>query len=145
MKDTDKAGYKMSGVIQVVEETRDDLIHGREEQTQERAVKQEKRAELFGDGEDTVAVRGCDKLKGHGGGAFDGIESTAGRTKAAAATEGDKLGLSTLRAAVKSSAERRIAAVDHLLDVFHFNIARMASVFNFFEMITKDLLQNVHR
>ena len=83
---------------------------------------------------------GSDEFEGHSGGAFDGIESTAGGTKTAAATEGDKLGLSTLRAAVKSSAEGRIAAVDHLLDVFHFDIARMASVFDFFEMITKDLL-----
>lgn len=87
-----------------------------------------------------MAVRSSDKLEGHGSGALDGIESTAGRTKAAAATEGDKLGLSALRATVKSSAEGRIAAVDHLLDVFHLNIARMASVFNFFEMIAKDLL-----
>ena len=92
-----------------------------------------------------MAVRSSDKLEGHGSGALDGIESTAGRTKAAAATEGDKLGLSALWAAVKSSAEGRIAAVDHLLDVFQFDIARMASVFNFFEMIAKDLLQNVHR
>lgn len=81
-----------------------------------------------------------DKLKGHGGSAFDGIESTAGRAEPASATEGDKLGLSTFRATVKRSAEGRIAAVDHLLDVFHFDIARMASVFDFFEMITKDLL-----
>lgn len=87
-----------------------------------------------------MAVRSSDKLKGHCGGALDGIESTAGRTKAAATTEGDKLGMSALRATVKSSAEGRIAAVDHLLDVFHFDIARMAGVFNFFEMITKNLL-----
>ena len=32
MEDTDKARNKMPGVVQVVEETRDDLIHGREEQ-----------------------------------------------------------------------------------------------------------------
>ena len=140
MEDTNKARDKMPGVVQVIEEAGDDLIYGREEQVQKRAVNKEKWTELFGNGEDTVAMRSGDKLKGHGGGAFDGIESTAGRTKAAAATEGDKLGLSTFWTAVKSSAERRIAAVDHLLDVFHFNIARMASVFNFFKMITKDLL-----
>ena len=92
-----------------------------------------------------MAVRSGDKLEGHGSGALDGIESTAGRTKAAAATEGDKLGLSALRATVKSSAEGRIAAVDHLLDVFQFDIARMASVFNFLVVITKDLLQYIHK
>lgn len=56
------------------------------------------------------------------------------------ATKRDKLGMGAFRAAVKSSAERRIAAVNHLLDVFKFNIAWMASEFNFLEMIAKDLL-----
>lgn len=92
-----------------------------------------------------MAVRSSDELKGHGGGALNGIESSAGRAEPAAATERDKLRLGTFWAAVKSSAEGRVAAVDHLLDVFQFDIARMASVFNFFVMITKNLLQYVHR
>lgn len=83
---------------------------------------------------------GSDEFEGHGGSTLYGIESTAGRAKTAVASKGHKLCLSTLWAAVKSSAEGRIAAVDHLLDVFQFNIARMASVFDFFEMIAKDLL-----
>lgn len=32
MEDTDKARHKMSGVVQVIEETGDDLINSREEQ-----------------------------------------------------------------------------------------------------------------
>lgn len=86
-----------------------------------------------------------DEFEGHGGSTLDGIESAAGRTKTAVASKGYELCLRALRAAVKSSAEGRIAAVNHLLDVFQLDIARMASVFNFFVMITKDLLQYVHR
>ena len=104
------------------------------------AVMEKEIPEIFINGENTMAVYNIDKLKGHRGSALHGIEITAGRTKTATASKGHKLRLSTLWAAVKGSAEGRIAAVNHLLDVFHLNIARMASVFNFFEMIAKDLL-----
>ena len=92
------------------------------------------------DGKDTVAMWSSDEFEGHSGSSFDGVEGAAGGTKSAAASERDELGMSTFGARIESSAERRIAAVDHLLDVFHFNIARMASIFNFFVMVTKNLL-----
>ena len=96
------------------------------------------------DGKDAVTVWSSDEFEGHGGSSLDGVEGTASGTKSAAASKRDKLGMSAFWATVKRSAESRIAAVDHLLDVFHFDIARMASVFNFFVMITKDLLKDVH-
>ncbi len=140
VKDTNETRDEMARVVEVEKETREHLINGRKEQIQKRSVDQEKRAQFLSDGEDAVAMGSSDKFEGHSCSSLDGVEGTAGRTKSAAASERDELGMCTLWATIKRSAERRIAAVDHLFDVFHFNIARMASIFNFFVMVAKDLL-----
>lgn len=85
------------------------------------------------------------EFEGHGGSSLDGIESATGRAKPTVTSERDKLSMVAFWTTVKSPTEGRITAVDHLLDVFHFDIAGMASVFNFFVMIAKDLLKNVHK
>ena len=87
-----------------------------------------------------MAMRRGDEFEGHGGGALNGVECTAGRAESAVAAKGNEFGMSAFGTAIKSSAEGRIAAVDHLLDVLQFDIARMASIFNFFVMITENLL-----
>lgn len=90
-------------------------------------------------------MRGSNEFEGHGGSSLDGVESTTGRAKPTMTSEGNKLSMVAFWTTVKSPAEGRITAVDHLLDVFHFDIAGMASIFNFFVMITKDLLKKVHK
>ena len=81
-------------MIQVEKETRDDLIHSRKEQVQKRTIDQEKRPKFFGNGEDTMAMGSGNEFEGHGSRPPDGIKSAAGGTKAAAAPEGNKFGMS---------------------------------------------------
>ena len=58
MEDTYEAGSKAFGFIVFAEHTEDDAAGGRKKAVKERPVREEKRAQLFGNGEDTVAV--CD-------------------------------------------------------------------------------------
>ena len=60
------------------------------------------------------------------------------------ATEGDKFEMSTMRAAIHSAAKSRVPAVDHFFNVFDLSSTRMQRIFDFFEMIGKDFLQNIH-
>ena len=55
-------------------------------------------------------------------------------------TKGNKFESTTIRAAVHSAAISRIPAIDHLIDVFHFGLAGMKSILNFFIMIAEQIL-----
>ncbi len=47
-------------------------------------------------------------------------------------------------AAIHGTAIRRVTAVDHLLNIFHNNGTGMKNIFDFFVMIFKYLLKDVH-
>ena len=87
-----------------------------------------------------MAVLNIDKLERHTGGAFHGIFITTGGTKAAVTAKRDKFKVSTVRAGIHSTAKRRITAVNHLIDIFHFSFSGMESKNNFFIMVCKDFL-----
>ena len=40
--------------------------------------------------------------------------------------------------------KRRVTTVNHLIDAFHDNITRMKSILNYFIVISKNFLQNIH-
>lgn len=96
--------------------------------------------ELFINGKDAVSVCNVDEFKGHRSSASHGIQVTAGGAKPAVASKRDKLKLTAVRAAIHSTAKGRVAAVDHLIDIFHLRDSGMKSIFNFFIMVGKDFL-----
>lgn len=96
-----------------------------EETVKQGAVIQEEIAELFINGEDTVAVWDIDKFKGHRGGALHGVEITAGRTEAAVAAERDEFQPAAVGTAVHGAAERGVTTVDHFIYVINNRLTWM--------------------
>ena len=48
--------------------------------------------------------------------------------------------VSTVRTAVHGTTERWITAMNHLIDIFHLSFSGMKSIFNFFIIVSKNLL-----
>ena len=92
-----------------------------------------------------MPVGDIDELKGHGGSAFHGILVATGGAEAAVTAERDEFQFSAVRAAVHGTAERRIATVNHLIDIFHFRIPGVESIYNFIIMVSKNLLKDIHK
>ena len=87
-----------------------------------------------------VAVTDIYQFKGHTGSAFHGIFIATGGAETAFTAERDKLKLSAVRTAIHGTAIGRIAAVYHLIDIFHLSQPGMKGIFNFLIMINKDFL-----
>lgn len=87
-----------------------------------------------------MAVLDIDQLKRHIGSAFHGVFIATGRAEAAFAAERDKLELAAMGATVHGTAEGRVTAVNHFIDIFHLSFSGMKSIFNFFIMVCKDFL-----
>lgn len=90
----------------------------------EKAVKkftviEEKSAEIFINGENTMPVGNIDQFKGHRGSALHGIKVSAGRTETAVAAERDEFLFATVGTAIHGTAKGSIAAVDHFIHVFN--------------------------
>lgn len=111
-----------------------------EQTVKEGTVIKEKIPELFIDCKNAVAVMYVYQLKGHVGSAFHGIFITAGRAETAVAAERDKFELTTGRAAKHGAAKGGVAAVYHLIDIFHLSLSGMKGIFNFLIMVNKDFL-----
>lgn len=101
--------------------------------------------EILINGKDTVPVCAGDKFEGHACRAFLTVFHSAGRAKSGVATEGNKLKVSAVWACIHGTAEGRVATVDHLGDVFHFNISGMKRILNNFVVVFKNLLKDVHK
>ena len=97
------------------------------------------------DCENTMTMCAVNKLKGHTGRAFLGILHTASRAEAAFAAEGNKFHVVASGADIHGTAKRRVATIDHLLNVFHDNGTWMKDIFNFFVVFFKNLLKDVHK
>ena len=84
----------------------------------------------------------CDinQFKGHTGSAFHGIFVAAGRAETAMTAERNKFKISAVRTAVHGTTERWITAMNHLIDIFHLSFSGMKSIFNFFIIVSKNLL-----
>ena len=123
------------------------------ETVQERTVLKEKVAEIFINGKNTMTVADIDELKRHTGSALHGIFIkrhtgsalhgifiATGGTKAAVTAKRDKFEVPAMSAGVHGTAKRSIAAVNHLIDIFHLSFSGMESIYNFFIMVSKDFL-----
>ena len=95
------------------------------ETVKERAILQEKITEGRINGKNAMTVSDINELKGHRGSAFHGIFITADRAETIVTTERNKLEIST---------------VDHLIDIFHLSFSGMKNIFNFFIIVSKNLL-----
>ena len=114
------------------------------ETVKERAILQEKITEGRINGKNAMTVSDINELKGHRGSAIHGIFITAGSAETAVTTERNKLEISAVDTAIHGTTIRRITTVDHLIDAFHDNITRMKSILNYFIVISKNFLQNIH-
>ena len=112
---------------------------------EKRTVKEEKLSEAGINGKDTMSVGDIDELKGHGGSAFHGVLVATGGAETAVAAEGDEPEPAAAWAAVHGAAKGRIATVNHLIDIFHFRIPGVESIYNFFVMVCKNFLKDIHK
>ena len=140
----DEAGSEISGFIHFEEHTRDDTGNRMEKAVKQSTVFKEKVTKVFINGKNAMAVLDINKFKRHGSSTFHGILVSTGRAKTAVTSEWDKFKLTTMRTAIHGTTKRRITTVDHLIDIFHLSISGMKSIFNFFIVVGKDFLQNVH-
>ena len=99
---------------------------------------------FFIDCENTMTVCAVKKLKGHTGRTFLGILHTASGAEAAFAAEGNKFHVVASGADIHGTAKRRIATIQHFIDIFHLRISGMKSVFDYFIIVIKDFLQDIH-
>lgn len=100
--------------------------------------------EFLVDSKYAVAVVAPQKPEGHGCGTLLTVLYATGRAEAALAAERDELHFSTLGAGIHGSAEGRVTTVYHLYDVLHFNGSGMEGILNYFIVVFKNLLQDVH-
>ena len=144
VKNHDKTGSEIHGFVLFEKHAGNNAVNSMKKAVKEGAVIQEKIPELFVNGENTVAVRGIDEFKGHGGSALHGIKVAAGRTEAAVAAERDKFQLSAVGTAVHGTARGRVTTVDHFINIFHLRISGVKSILYFFVMVCKNILKYVH-
>ena len=97
------------------------------------------------DCENTMTMCAVNKLKGHTGRAFLGILHTASRAEAAFAAEGNKFHVVASGADIHGTAKRRIATIQHFIDIFHLRISGMEGIFDFLIIVSKDSLQDIHK
>ena len=83
------------------------------------------------DCENTMTVCAVKKLKGHTGRTFLGILHTARGAEAAFAAEGNKFHVVASGADIHGTAKRRIATIQHFIDIFHLRISGMEGIFDF--------------
>lgn len=100
--------------------------------------------EFFINGKDAVAVIAAQEFEGHGGGTLLAVFYTAGGAEAAFTAERDKFHFTAVGAGIHGTTKRRVTTVDHLFDIFHFNGPGMECILNYFVVIFKNLLQDVH-
>ena len=94
--------------------------------------------------ENTMPMCAVNKLKGHTGRTFLGILHTASRAEATFAAEGNKFDVVASGADIHGTAKRRITTIQHFIDIFHLNISGMKSIFDYFVIVIKDFLQDIH-
>ena len=88
----------------------------------------------------TVSMCNIDEFKRHGCSTLHSVEISAGGAETAFAAERDKLKLSAVGTAKHGTTKGRVAAVYHLIDIFHLSLSGMKGIFNFFIMVGKNFL-----
>ena len=145
VQDHNKSGSEVAGLIHFKKHAGDNTGNGMEQAVKQGAVFQKEIAKSFINGEDAVAVRDIDQLKGHRGSAIHGIFVTTGRAEAAVTAERNKFKLTAMRAGIHGTAKRWVTTVDHLINIFHLSFSGVKSIFNFFIIVCKNFLKDIHK
>ena len=140
MKDTDKTWDKMFGFVDFVKHLHNNDTNSLKKAVEKGTVFQKERTKFFVNGKNAVSVSALNELEGHGSRALLAILDATGRTKAAFASKRDKFHVTAVRAGIHGTAKRRVTAVNHLGDVFHFDISRVKGIFNDFIIVFKNVL-----
>ena len=85
------------------------------------------------------------EFKGHLSRAVNTVFITAGGAKPGMTAERNKFKFATVYTAIHSATTRRIPTINHFFNGFHDNGAGMKSIFSFFVVIYKNLLEDVHK
>ena len=97
-------------------------------------------SEVFINSKNAVPVLDRNELKGHTGSAIHGIFVAAGRAETAMTAERNKFKFPAVRTAIHGTTERWITTMNHLIDIFHLSFSGMKNIFNFFIIVSKNLL-----
>ena len=92
-----------------------------------------------------MSVSAVNQFKRHFCGTVDTVLVTTGRAKFRMTAERNELKFSAMGTAVHGTAIGRIPTVNHFPDVFHNNGTGMKCIFNFFIVLFKYFLKNVHK
>ena len=140
MQDRDETRCIVFGFILFVKHVENNTADGLEEAVEKRTVFEKEGAQIFVNGKNTVSVGTGDEFKGHTGRTFLGIFDPAGRTKAAFATKRNKLHVVAERTHIHSAPERRVAAMDHSVNVRNDDRSRTKLINYFFIMVCENFL-----
>ena len=88
-------------------------------------------AKIFINSKDTVTVRALDELESHGVGSVLAIFDAASWAELAFATERNKFKVTAFGTGIHGTAKRRIATIQHFIDIFHLRISGMEGIFDF--------------
>ena len=131
VKHTNKTRNKVLRLIYLIKHVKDDALNSTKKAVLKRTVFQEEMTKFFIDCENTMTVCAVKKLKGHTGRTFLGILHTASGAEAAFAAEGNKFHVVASGADIHGTAKRRIATIQHFIDIFHLRISGMEGIFDF--------------
>lgn len=123
-----------------MEHAKNHTVYSMEEAVKKITVFKEEGAKDLIDGEDAVPVSGMDQFGSHFEGARHGIFCPAGRAKTAMAAERNIFKITAVRTGIHSPAKGRITTVDQFVNVVHFAVPGMEGIFNFFIIVSKDIL-----
>ena len=144
MEDKDKPRRVVHGFVHFEEHTQDDAAYSMEKAVKECAVFQEKIPQVFIHGKNTMPVLDVYQFKGHISSPLHSVFVATSWAETAFAAEWDKFKLPTLWTAVHGAAKGRVSTVDHFIDILHFGFAGTESIFNFFIMVCKNFLYDIH-
>lgn len=128
-----------------MEHAEDDAFCGSKKTVKEGTVSKKEGAQFLSNGEDAVAVCNIQKFKGHGSGTVNGVFCTAGGTETAVAAERNKFEFAAFVTTIHGTAERRVTAVEHPVNIPDDGLPGMEKIKHFFIMVFKDVLENIHK
>ncbi len=145
MQDTDETGDKVSAFIHFMEHSENDAAHSLKKAVKQGTVIEKERTQVFINGKNEVPVSTVNEFEGHFRRAVNAVFIAAGRAKFRVTAERNEFQFAAVGAAIHGAAVRRVSTVDHFLNIFHNNGTGMEDIFNFFVVLFKNLLKDVHK
>jgi len=118
----------------------DNTVNGMEDTVKKPAVLEKKVTQVFINSKNTVSVLDVNELEGYLGSSFHSIFITTSRTETAVTSERNKFEITTVRAAIHGTTQRKITVVDHFLNAFQFAFTQMKSISDFVKTIIENFL-----